>query len=139
MALIDHIEPDSCVQLVFPAEKRGTLIVGRARQRSIYPLIWEVVRKIPRGKVATYGQIARLVGLVGQGRMVGHALRNLPARSDVPWHRVINSQGRISLPREKGAYFQQKQLLEREGIVFTGIRIDLEKFGWLRTFERGRK
>jgi len=105
----------------------------------MYPLIWEVVRKIPRGKVATYGQIARLVGFVGQARMVGHALRSLPARSDVPWHRVINSQGRISLPREKGAYTQQKQLLEREGIVFTGMRIDLEKFGWLRAFERDRR
>ena len=101
-----------------------------------YSIIWETVCEIPKGKVATYGEIAKLTGLIGQARLVGQALHNLPPNSNVPWHRVVNSQGKISLPRRNGQYERQKRLLRKEGILFTAERIDLEKHGWLRTLQK---
>ena len=102
-----------------------------------YQLILETVRQIPKGKVATYGEIAKLSGLIGQARLVGYALHSLPRDSRVPWHRVINSQGRISLPKANGEYAEQKWLLKKEGVVFKGDAIDLDKYGWLRSLEEG--
>jgi methylated-DNA-protein-cysteine methyltransferase-like protein len=96
-----------------------------------YQLIWEVVRHIPKGKVATYGEVAREAGYPGQARLVGYALHTLPSRSDIPWHRVINAQGRISLPRAGGAYLEQRRRLLAEGIKFDSGRIDLKRYGWL--------
>jgi len=96
-----------------------------------YELIWRHVKKIPRGKVATYGQIARLAGIEGQARFVGYALHGLPQDSGIPWHRVINSQGRISLPGLTGKH--QRRLLEIEKIPFSSAgRIDLKKYQWKR-------
>ncbi len=81
--------------------------------------IWQVVAAIPPGKVASYGQIARLAGL-GQGaRQVGRTLKELPAGSKLPWHRVVNAQGRISLPRESCAHDYQRSRLESEGVGFS--------------------
>jgi methylated-DNA-protein-cysteine methyltransferase-like protein len=96
-----------------------------------YELIWDVVRKIPKGHVATYGQVAELAGLEGHARQVGYALHNLPARSDVPWHRVINAQGEVS-PRSGGdSHELQRMLLEAEGVAFDGRgRVDLKRFLW---------
>ena len=96
-----------------------------------YELIWAVVRKIPRGRVATYGQIAELAGLEGHARQVGYALHNLPPRSSVPWHRVINAKGEIS-PRSAGdSHELQRILLEAEGVVVDlRGRIDLKVFRW---------
>lgn len=96
-----------------------------------YKLIWSMVKKIPRGRVATYGQIAELAGLEGHARQVGYALHNLPARSDVPWHRVINAQGEIS-PRSAGdSHELQRMLLEAEGVVFDKRgRVELKRFRW---------
>jgi methylated-DNA-protein-cysteine methyltransferase related protein len=90
------------------------------------------VRRIPRGRVATYGQIAALAGLPGHARQVGYALAALPAGSTVPWHRVVNAQGRISLRRDgPGAGVAQRQRLEREGVPFDGAgRVSLARFGW---------
>lgn len=94
-----------------------------------YEIIWKEVKKIPRGRVATYGQIAQLAGIEGQARFVGYALHGLPRNSGIPWHRVINSQGRVSLPGLAGK--QQRRLLESEKVVFTPAgRIDLKKFQW---------
>lgn len=95
-----------------------------------YLRIWKTVARIPRGKVATYGQIARLCGLAGQARLVGYALHSLPSGIDIPWHRVVNAQGRISFPAGSTAYFRQKEMLEIEGIVFVKDRIDLKTHGW---------
>jgi methylated-DNA-protein-cysteine methyltransferase-like protein len=95
-----------------------------------YYRIWDVVRKIPPGNVATYGQIAELAGFGGHARLVGYALHSLPENSDVPWYRVINARGRISLRTAEGYHNLQHALLEQEGIVFNGDRIDLERFGW---------
>ena len=98
-----------------------------------YELIWRVVRKIPRGRVATYGQVAELAGLEGHARQVGYALHNLPERSGVPWHRVINAKGEIS-PRSAGdSHELQRLLLEAEGVdIDLRGRIDLARFRWKR-------
>lgn len=96
----------------------------------LYQRIWEMVNQIPFGKVATYGQIAKMVGLGSHARVVGYALHSLPESSTIPWHRVINSTGEISLPKEGGLYALQKALLEQEDIVFYGEKINLAKYGW---------
>lgn len=98
-----------------------------------YELIWSVVRKIPRGRVATYGQIAELAGLDGHARQVGYALHHLPDGLTVPWHRVINAQGEVS-PRTGGdSHELQRMLLEAEGVTFDKRgKVDLKKFRWNR-------
>lgn len=91
--------------------------------------IYAVVRQIPYGKVASYGQIARIVGGGVQARQVGYVLAGLKTGSDVPWQRVINSKGQISLPGVGGA--MQKQLLIDEGILFDEKdRVNMNLFGW---------
>jgi methylated-DNA-protein-cysteine methyltransferase-like protein len=98
---------------------------------SVYERIYTVVRRIPRGRVASYGQIARLAGLPGRARQVGYAMHALPAGTRVPWHRVVNAEGRVSRRRVPGAELTQRMLLEREGICFgPGKRIPLARFGW---------
>ncbi len=96
-----------------------------------YDLIYKTVKKIPRGKVATYGQIAELAGLEGHARQVGYALHNLPGASDVPWHRVINAKGEIS-PRSAGdSHELQRMLLEEEGVLFDSRGcVDLRACRW---------
>jgi methylated-DNA-protein-cysteine methyltransferase related protein len=95
-----------------------------------YELIWRVVRRIPRGRVATYGQIAELARIPSGARQVGYALHALPDASSVPWHRVINARGSISL-RSNGAPITQLLRLEREGVRFdSGGRTNLERFQW---------
>lgn len=96
-----------------------------------YESIWRTVRLIPEGSVATYGQIAELAGLPGHARQVGYALHSLSEDSEVPWHRVINAQGRVSPRAEPGWEEFQKILLLEEGIVFrSNGSIDLRRFGW---------
>ena len=104
-----------------------------------YELIWSVVRKVPRGRVATYGQIAELAGLEGHARQVGYALHNLPQKNKVPWHRVVNAQGEISLRTAGDSHELQRLLLEAEGVVFSlNGRIDLKVYRWTaRRRERG--
>jgi len=97
-----------------------------------YLAIYAVVSRIPEGRVATYGQIASLAGLPGRARLVGYALSALAGRSNIPWHRVVNAQGRISL-RSCGsdADLEQRLRLEHEGVHFdAGGRILLERFLW---------
>ena len=91
--------------------------------------IHRVVSRIPRGRVATYGQVARLAGLSGQARLVGYAMHALPVGTRVPWQRVVNSQGTISLPGESAT--RQRKLLESEGVHFDARgRIYLDRFLW---------
>jgi methylated-DNA-protein-cysteine methyltransferase-like protein len=95
----------------------------------LYDRIYAMVCMIPSGRVATYGQIAAYVGRCSP-RQVGYAMAAL-SHDDVPWHRVINSQGRISFPENSHGAMEQRDLLEDERIVFdrTG-QVDLKRFGW---------
>ena len=104
-------------------------------QQAYYEQVWTLVRKIPRGKVATYGQIALMLpppnGVEIDAykafapRWVGGAMAACP--DDVPWQRVINSQGKIS---ERPGAERQRQLLEEEGVIFVKDKVDLKKYGW---------
>jgi len=95
-----------------------------------YQRIYAVVRRIPRGRVATYGQVAALAGLPRQARQVGYALHALDDLR-VPWQRVINARGEISLRKGGVGERAQKRLLEAEGVEFgPGGRVDLDHFGW---------
>jgi methylated-DNA-protein-cysteine methyltransferase-like protein len=98
---------------------------------SKYRLIYAVVSKIPKGRVATYGQVAELAGLPRQARLVGYALNVLPPNTRVPWHRVINSRGQVSL-RSNGLGHDhlQAELLKREGVRFVDSTVSLPRFRW---------
>jgi methylated-DNA-protein-cysteine methyltransferase related protein len=93
--------------------------------------IYRVVSRIPRGRVATYGQVAALAGIRGHARQVGYALHALPPRSRVPWHRVINARGGVSPRSVPGADALQRVLLRSERVAFDREgRVDLARFGW---------
>ena len=98
-----------------------------------YDRIYRTIMRIPRGRVTTYGTVARLAGLAGQPRLVGYALHSLGSSSiGVPWHRVINAQGKLSL-EEAGASsgLTQRLRLQQEGVVVNAAgRVDLKRFGW---------
>ncbi len=99
--------------------------------RKTYSRIYAIVRQIPAGRVATYGQIARLAGLAGRARQVGYALHALCGEHDVPWHRVINAAGGISKRAEPVFEQLQRDLLEQEGIVFgENCRVSLPRYQW---------
>lgn len=105
-----------------------------------YERIFAVVRRIPRGRVATYGQVAELAGLPGHARQVGYALHALDEGDDVPWHRVINAQGRVSPRKAPGWDDVQRQFLEKEGIRFdAGGRMPLSKYQWTPRAGRSRR
>lgn len=90
--------------------------------------ILAAVKRIPRGRVSTYGDIARVAGLPGRARLVGTVLKATSAR--VPWQRVINASGRSSFPEGSEPYQRQLALLKREGVVTQRGRVDLKRYGW---------
>ena len=94
--------------------------------------VWRAVARIPRGRLATYGQIADLIGAFGSARQVGWALRRLKLPSDVPWHRVVNAKGQISMSLSReGTDWMQRDLLIAEGIpVDSEGRLPLQRFLW---------
>ncbi len=96
-----------------------------------YTRIYDVVRRIPRGRVATYGQIAAIAGLPGHARQVGYALHSLSDGSDVPWQRVINAKGEVSPRATPGWDGLQRQVLEDEGVEFDARgRVNLRRCRW---------
>lgn len=97
-------------------------------QETAKEAVYRVVRQIPAGKVLTYGGVAQIAGLGRAARMVGSTLRKLPPDSQLPWHRVINSQGQISLPEP--ALQIQRQRLESEGVVFIRGKVSLVQHMW---------
>jgi methylated-DNA-protein-cysteine methyltransferase-like protein len=106
----------------------------RARGEGAYPRIWRVVARIPRGRVASYGQVAELAGLPRAARQAGYALAALPSGTRIPWQRVVNARGELSPRRDPGGELVQRALLEREGVVFDALgRIDLARYGWRPT------
>lgn len=99
---------------------------------STYARFYDVVRRVPSGRVTTYGAVAHEAGLAGRARQVGYAMAALPDDHDVPWHRVINAKGEIS-GRAGGRTFEhiQRTLLEAEGVTFDpNGRVDLDAYGW---------
>ncbi|MFT4614104.1 MAG: methylated-DNA-protein-cysteine methyltransferase-like protein [Bacteroidia bacterium] len=101
------------------------------QEPNINQRIWQVVAAIPVGSVSTYGEVATRAGLPGAARRVGAALRNLPNETRIPWHRVINASGRVSLPVGSASHKLQRERLRFEGVVFKrNGAIDLKKFRW---------
>lgn len=100
---------------------------------STYEVIYSVVRQIPYGQVATYGQVAELSGLIGKPRLVGYALYRVADADEIPWHRVINAKGEVSRsPHRNGSDDLQQTLLEAEGIRFDAAgKLDLPKYRWI--------
>ncbi|KNC66310.1 MGMT family protein [Pseudoalteromonas ardens] len=92
--------------------------------------VFTLIGAIPVGNVATYGQIAGLAGAPKHARAVGYLLKHLPAGSSLPWHRVINSQGKISFPPESSKFIEQSQLLRSEGVKVQGGKIALRQYQW---------
>lgn len=92
--------------------------------------IWTAVGYIPKGKVATYGQIAELAGFPRTARAVGRALSKLPEETQIPWFRVINAQGKISFPIDSDRYDTQKQHLQDEQVIVKNGKIDLKSYRW---------
>jgi len=98
--------------------------------------IWSQVLNIPKGRVLTYGQVAKLAGLPRAARLVGAALRAAPSELNIPWHRVVNAQGKLSFAIDDQRGVIQRQRLEHEGIEFLSNAIDLACYGWEINLDR---
>tara|TARA_R110000772_G_scaffold245129_1_gene358533 strand:- start:118 stop:435 length:318 start_codon:yes stop_codon:yes gene_type:complete len=96
---------------------------------NINEIIWQVVASIPKGRVATYGQVAKLAGYPNHARYVGATLKVLPKDSTLPWHRVVNAKGELSFPQDSEQFHTQKALLEAEGIEFMSCKLSLSRYG----------
>ncbi len=104
------------------------MVVGKEGQ--LFHNILDIVKRIPKCKVATYGQIAFIAGTQNP-RLVGFALATLKEGTDIPWFRVINSKGKISFPEQSNGFKIQYSLLQNEGIIFDAKnRINLKQYGW---------
>ena len=99
--------------------------------KELAPMIFQVIAQIPYGREASYGQIARLAGIPKHSRLVGYVLKHMDADSSLPWYRVINSQGKISLSKlnDQGQNIQA-QLLMAEGILVIGDKVKMKEFQW---------
>ncbi len=105
-----------------------------AAQHNFYRKVYEAVKQVPKGKVATYGQIAGIVSTPRSARAVGWALRALPPENNVPWHRVLNSSGRITIVNPHTTKQEQAQRLKKEGVEVSqdgdGYIVDLKHYLW---------
>ncbi|PCH85182.1 MAG: cysteine methyltransferase [Piscirickettsiaceae bacterium] len=101
-----------------------------------YQKIWAIVSSIPKGGVLTYGQVATKSGLPRRARLVGVALRLAPSSMNLPWHRVVNAQGKISFPPDSEKYKCQQQRLQEEGVVFMSGAINLDCYGWHENMDK---
>ncbi len=111
---------------------RASIETGEDR----YQKVWAVVEGIPVGSVLNYGEVARLAGFPGKARMVGMALGRAPRKRALPWHRVVNAQGKISFPEGSPKAQTQRRLLEQEGVEFIDDTIDLERFSPQQALDR---
>lgn len=110
--------------------------VGKTDDGNWHQNVWKVVSEIPSGHVLTYGEVACLAGMPRAARRVSQALRRAPRGVKLPWHRVVNVQGKISFPEDSSGWQQQKDRLEAEGVVFLNGKIDLEFFGYRGAVDR---
>jgi methylated-DNA-protein-cysteine methyltransferase-like protein len=97
--------------------------------------ILRIIRSIPRGCVASYGEIAERAGLPRRARLVGHVLRESPNEPDLPWYRVLRSNGRIAFPPGSRGFREQVRKLAAEGVLVVGGRVDIAMHGWDRDLD----
>lgn len=100
------------------------------QNNEFYARIWNAVAAIPYGRVASYGQIAELAGIARGARMVGWALGKAPDRMTLPWYRVLNAQGRISIPKGSRVRDEQIRRLTDEGVVVVDGCVDMRRYHW---------
>lgn len=115
------------------ALKRKPMQIVQPHGDEAVEAICAVVRRIPRGWVATYGQVAAMAGLPRRARLVGHVLQHLDPATEIPWHRVVNAKGEVSYTLSRnGSDAVQQRLLQKEGVEFDERnRFNLERFRWL--------
>lgn len=115
------------------SRKRKPLRTAPPQGATAAAAICAVIRRIPKGWVATYGQVAAMAGLPRRSRLVGHVLRHLDPETKIPWHRVVNAKGEVSYALSRnGSDALQQRLLEKEGVEFDDRnRFNLERFRWL--------
>lgn len=106
----------------------------KAEKDNVFNKIYDIVKEIPRGSVATYGQIASLAGNKRWARVVGYALHVNPDSENIPCHRVVNRYGEVSQAFAFGGGNRQTELLENEGITLADGKVDLEKYQWRRVY-----
>ncbi|MEQ1580394.1 MAG: MGMT family protein [Steroidobacteraceae bacterium] len=94
--------------------------------------ICAAIGRVPRGRVCSYGEIARVAGLPGRARLVGTVLRNSPTKRKLPWFRILTASGKLAFPEGSEPYLEQRRRLEAEGVRFVNARVDLKRFGWPR-------
>jgi len=99
--------------------------------------VYRLIKKIPRGRVTTYGELARKLRLRGGARAVGYAMAACPSGKGIPWHRVVGAEGRLLIPEPHGSL--QRRLLESEGVRVDYARIDMQRFGWSPAAKRNTK
>ncbi len=92
--------------------------------------IWHIVAMIPQGKISSYGKIADYAGLPGRARYVSKALKSAPEHLSLPWHRVLNSQGKISFEKNSVSFQEQMELLRIEGITVNCGKVNLSEYQW---------
>lgn len=102
-----------------------TLSRGQRNKR-----IWSTIADIPRGQVASYGQLAEIAGIPRGARQVGYALRHSPKELDLPWHRVLQASGKSAFPRGSKAYREQKKRLASEGVSVLNGKVDMQRYRW---------
>jgi methylated-DNA-protein-cysteine methyltransferase-like protein len=112
------------------SKSRSVKSAVRSSPPNLEARILAAVRRIPRGRVSTYGDVAQVAGLPRRARLVGTVLRQSPAERGLPWFRVINASGRSSLAEGSDAQRRQWRLLEAEGVEVRKGRVDLRRFGW---------
>jgi methylated-DNA-protein-cysteine methyltransferase related protein len=98
--------------------------------------VYRLIKKIPRGRVTTYGDLARKLRLRGGARAVGYAMAACPSGRGIPWHRVIGAGGRLLIPEPHGSL--QRRLLESEGVHVEFGRVDMDRYAWKRRATRTR-
>jgi methylated-DNA-protein-cysteine methyltransferase-like protein len=109
--------------LLQPLRPRATRGRSAGETNTALEAIWHVVCAIPRGRVSTYGAVARAAGLPGRARQAGFALRTAPKELNLPWHRVVGAGGRIAFPSSSRAHREQARRLRSEGVRVTAGRV----------------
>jgi methylated-DNA-protein-cysteine methyltransferase-like protein len=109
--------------LLFPLSKARALRSSGDEENPALQAIWDVVARIPRGSVSTYGDVARAAGLPGRARQAGFALKHMPEGMHLPWHRVVGAGGRIVFPARSSPHREQTRRLRSEGVAVTNGRV----------------